>query len=308
MGSYIGRRLLQMIPVFIGATLLIYAMVFLLPGDPIAALFGDKPVNPGVAAQLRAQYHLDQPFIVQYLLFLKGVFTLDLGNTFSGQPVIDVMGRAFPVTIRLTVVAIIVEAVLGIVVGLLAGLRRGGWFDSLSLFVSLLVIAVPIFVIGFVARYVFAEKLRWIKASVGPDPTWSQLLIPGIVLGSVSFAYVLRLTRNSVAENLTADHVRTATAKGLKPGRVLTVHVLRNSLIPVVTFLGTDVGGLMAGAVVTEGIFNIPGVGGTLYQAIIRTEGATVVAFVTVLVIIYLVVNLLVDLLYAVLDPRIRYV
>ncbi|NIZ91333.1 ABC transporter permease [Kineococcus rubinsiae] len=308
MGIYIGRRLLQMIPVFIGATLLIYAMVFLLPGDPIAALFGDKPVSPGVAAQLRAQYHLDQPFLVQYLLFLKGVFTLDLGNTFSGQPVIDVMARAFPVTIRLTVVAIIVEAVLGIVVGLLAGLRRGGWFDSLSLFVSLLVIAVPIFVIGFVARYVFAEKLRWIKASVGPDPTWSQLLIPGIVLGSVSFAYVLRLTRNSVAENLTADHVRTATAKGLKPGRVLTVHVLRNSLIPVVTFLGTDVGGLMAGAVVTEGIFNIPGVGGTLYQAIIRTEGATVVAFVTVLVIIYLVVNLLVDLLYAVLDPRIRYV
>jgi len=308
MGSYIGRRLLQMIPVFIGATLLIYAMVFLLPGDPIAALFGDKPVSPGVAAQLRAQYHLDQPFIVQYLLFLKGVFTLDLGNTFSGQPVLDVMGRAFPVTIRLTVVAIIVEAVLGIVVGLLAGLRRGGWFDSLSLFVSLLVIAVPIFVIGFVARYVFAEKLRWIKASVGPDPTWSQLIIPGIVLGSVSFAYVLRLTRNSVAENLTADHVRTATAKGLPPGRVLTVHVLRNSLIPVVTFLGTDVGGLMAGAVVTEGIFNIPGVGGTLYQAIIRTEGATVVAFVTVLVVIYLVVNLLVDLLYAVLDPRIRYV
>jgi len=308
MGWYIGRRLLQMIPVFIGATLLIYAMVFLLPGDPIAALFGDKPVNPGVAAQLRAQYHLDQPFIVQYLLFLKGVFTLDLGNTFSGQPVIDVMGRAFPITIRLTVVAIIVEAVLGIVVGLLAGLRRGGWFDSLSLFVSLLVIAVPIFVIGFVARYVFAEKLGWIKASVGGDPTWSQLLIPGIVLGSVSFAYVLRLTRNSVAENRTADHVRTATAKGLRPGRVLTVHVLRNSLIPVVTFLGTDVGGLMAGAVVTEGIFNIPGVGGTLYQAIIRTEGATVVAFVTVLVIIYLVVNLLVDLLYAVLDPRIRYV
>ncbi|NAZ81021.1 ABC transporter permease subunit [Kineococcus sp. R8] len=308
MGFYIGRRLLQMIPVFVGATLLIYAMVFLLPGDPIAALFGDKPVNPGVAAQLRAQYHLDQPFLIQYLLFLKGVFTLDLGNTFSGQPVIDVMARAFPVTIRLTVVAIIVEAVLGIVVGLLAGLRRGGWFDSLSLFASLLVIAVPIFVIGFVARYVFAEKLQWIKASVGPDPTWGQLIIPGIVLGSVSFAYVLRLTRNSVAENLTADHVRTATAKGLTPGRVLSVHVLRNSLIPVVTFLGTDVGGLMAGAVVTEGIFNIPGVGGTLYQAIIRTEGATVVAFVTVLVVIYLVVNLLVDLLYAVLDPRIRYV
>ena len=308
MGWYVGRRVLQMVPVFFGATLLIYALVFLIPGDPIAALFGDRAVQPAVAAQLRAEYHLDQPFLVQYLLYLKGVLTLNLGNTFSGRPVLDVMAGAFPVTIRLTIVALIVEAVAGILVGTLSGLRRGGWFDSLSLVVSLIVIAVPIFVLGFVMRYFFAEKWHITKSSVGGDPTWGELILPGIVLGLVSFAYVLRLTRNSVAENLTADHVRTATAKGLSRRRVLSVHVLRNSLIPVITFLGTDVGALMAGAVVTEGIFNIPGVGGTLYHAIIIDEGPTVVSFVTVLVLIYLVVNLLVDLLYAVLDPRIRYV
>ena len=127
------------------------------------------------------------------------------------------------------------------------------------------------------------------------------------MLGAVSFAYVVRLTRSSVAENLSADHVRTATAKGLSRRRVVTVHVLRNSLIPVITFLGADLGMLMGGAVVTEGIFNVPGVGGTIYQALIRGEAPTVVSFVTVLVLVYLVCNLVVDLLYAVLDPRIRY-
>jgi oligopeptide transport system permease protein len=132
--------------------------------------------------------------------------------------------------------------------------------------------------------------------------------MPAAVLGAVSFAYVLRLTRTSVAENLSADYVRTATAKGLSRGRVVQVHVLRNSLIPVVTFLGADLGALMGGAIVTEAIFNVPGVGGTLYQAIIRGEPTTVVTFVTILVIVYIVGNLLVDLLYAVLDPRIRYV
>ncbi|GAA4981432.1 ABC transporter permease [Kineococcus glutinatus] len=304
---YVGRRLLQMVPVFLGATLLIYSMVFLLPGDPVAALFGDRAVSPGVAARIREQYNLDEPFVVQYLLYLKGVLTLDFGTSFSGRPVLEVMQQAFPVTARLALIALTVEAVLGIGAGLLAGLRRGGVFDSTVLVVSLVVIAVPIFVIGFVAQFVIGLELGLLSPTVGADQSWGDLLLPGLVLGSTSFAYVLRLTRNSVAENLTADHVRTATAKGLSRPRVVGVHVLRNSLIPVVTFLGTDLGTLMAGAIVTEGIFNVRGVGGTLYQAIIRTEGSTVVSFVTVLVMVYLLSNLVVDLLYAVLDPRIRY-
>lgn len=304
---YVGRRLLQLIPVFLGATLLIYFMVFALPGDPIAALGGERGLPPAVQDELRAQYNLDEPFIVQYLLYLKGILTLDFGTTFSGRTVLDVMRNAFPVTLKLALMALVFEAVLGITVGLVAGLRRGGIFDATALVTSLIVIAVPTFVIGFVMQFVFGVQLGWLPATAGSDPGFVSLLMPAIVLGAVSFAYVLRMTRTSVAENLTADHVRTARAKGLSGGRVVTVHVLRNSLIPVVTFLGADLGALMGGAIVTEGIFNINGVGGTLYRAILQGESTTVVSLTTVLVIIYILANLIVDLLYAVLDPRIRY-
>ena len=307
MVRYIGRRLLQMIPVFIGATLLIYLMVFALPGDPIQALGGDRGLSPAVADQIRSQFNLDKPLIVQYLLFLKGIFTFDLGNSFSGQPIFDVVARAFPVTIKLALMALVIEAVLGVGIGFIAGLRKGGIFDGTVLLVSLVVIAVPTFVIGFVLQFFIGVKAGWLPPIVGGDASFKALLMPAIVLGAVSFAYVLRLTRTSVAENLSADYVRTATAKGLSRGRVVNVHVLRNSLIPVITFLGADLGALMGGAIVTEGIFNIAGVGGTLYQAIIRGEPSTVVTFVTILVVVYIIANLLVDLLYAVLDPRIRY-
>lgn len=296
-----------MIPVFLGATLLIYAMVFLLPGDPIAALGGDRPVSPALAAQLRAQYHLDEPFWLQYLKYLQGLTQGDLGRSFSGLPVKDVLAQAFPVTIRLALVALAVEAVFGIGFGVVAGLRKGGLFDATVLVTSLVIIAVPIFVLGFLAQFVFGVKLGIAPVTVGDRATFGRLLLPGFVLGAVSFAYVVRLTRSAVSENAGADYVRTATAKGLSRPRVVTVHILRNSLIPVVTFLGVDVGALMAGAIVTEGIFNIHGVGGALYQAITRQEAPTVVSIVTVLVVVYLLANLLVDVLYAALDPRIRY-
>ncbi len=305
---YTGRRLLQLIPVFLGATLLIYAMVFALPGDPVAALGGERGLPEAVQQQIREQYNLDEPFVVQYLLFLRGILTFDLGVTFTGREVADVIADALPVTFRLAVMALVFEAVLGVAFGLLAGLRRGGFFDSTVLVLSLLVIAVPTFVIGFVLQFVVGVQLGWLPTTAGSDPDLVSLLMPAVVLGAVSFAYVLRLTRTSVAENLTADYVRTARAKGLPRGRVITVHVLRNSLIPVVTFLGADLGTLMAGAIVTEGIFNINGVGGTLFRAIQGGENATVVSLTTVLVVVYIVANLVVDLLYAALDPRIRYV
>jgi oligopeptide transport system permease protein len=307
MGAYLVRRSLAMIPVFLGATLLIYALVFLLPGDPIVALGGDRPLSPGVIAALRAQYHLDEPFWMQYLRYLGAIFRGDFGVSFSGLPVSDVLAQAFPVTIRLALVALAVEAVFGIAFGVIAGLRRGGWFDAGVLLVSLMVIAIPIFVLGFLAQFVFGVRLGIAPVTVGDQATLGRLMLPGIVLGLVSFAYVVRLTRTAVAETAQADWVRTATATGQSRPRVVTVHILRNSLIPVVTFLGADLGALMGGAVVTEGIFNIHGVGGALYQAVTRQEAPTVVAIVTVLVLVYLLANLLVDLLYAVLDPRIRY-
>jgi oligopeptide transport system permease protein len=306
-GWYIGRRVLSMIPVFFGATLLIYVMVFLLPGDPIAALGGNRPLSPGLVAQLRAQYHLDDPFWLQYLKYLQGIAHGDFGRSFSGLPVSQVLAQAFPVTIRLAIVALAVEAVFGIGFGLVAGLRKGGLFDATVLVAGLVIIAIPIFVLGFLAQFVFGVKLGIAPVTVGDQATFGRLLLPGFVLGSVSFAYVVRLTRSAVAENAGADYVRTAAAKGLSRPRVVVVHILRNSLIPVVTFLGADVGALMAGAVVTEGIFNIHGIGGALYQAVTRQEAPTVVSIVTVLVIVYLLANLVVDLLYAVLDPRIRH-
>ena len=305
---YAGRRLLQMIPVFFGATLLIYAMVFALPGDPVAAMGGERALNPDLQAQIRAQYNLDQPFLVQYFLFLKGLVTFDLGTTIRGsRPIVDVLAGAYPVTIKLALMALVFEAVAGVGIGLFAGMRKGGIFDATVLILSLVVIAVPTFVIGFLLQFFIGVKLGWLPVTVGSTPGFKELLMPAIVLGAVSFAYVLRLTRTEVGENLSADHVRMARAKGLSSRRVMVVHVLRNSLVPVVTFLGADLGALMGGAIVTEGIFNIDGVGGTLYKAIINGEGPTVVAFTTVLILVFIVSNLLVDLLYAALDPRIRY-
>ncbi|NYD86923.1 ABC transporter permease [Cellulomonas oligotrophica] len=304
---YIGRRLLQVIPVFLGATLLLYALVFLRPGDPVAALGGERGLPESVQEQIRAEFHLDEPFLVQYLLYLKGIFTLDFGVTFSGREVAEVIAQALPVTFQLALMALVIEAVFGIGFGLWAGLRKGGVFDSTVLVLSLLVIAVPTFVIGFVMQIVVGVNLGWLPITAGRDPDFVSLLMPAMVLAATSFAYVLRLTRTSVQENLSADFVRTARAKGLSRSQVTGRHVLRNSLIPVVTFLGADIGALMGGAIVTEGIFNIRGVGGTLYEAITRGENATVVSLTTVLVLVYIAANLLVDLLYAALDPRIRY-
>jgi len=303
---YIGRRLLQLIPVFFGATFLIYFMVFSLPGDPIAALFGERPPPDSVIQAIREQYHLDEPFLVQYFHYVGGILTGDFGLTYSGRPVIDLLVQAFPITFRLAMLALLFEAVAGIAVGLFAGLRKGKLFDASALVVSLLLISVPTFVIGFILQYVFSIQLGLFRTTVSSGAPWNELVLPAIVLASVSFAYIVRLTRASVADNLGADFVRTATAKGLPRRRVVTVHVLRNSLVPVVTFLGVDVGSLMVGAVVTEGIFNINGVGGTVFKAVQVGEGPTVVSFVAVMVIIYMLANLLVDVLYAALDPRIR--
>ena len=304
---YIGRRLLQTIPVFFGATFLIFAMVYLMPGDPVAALGGDRGLSEAAAAQIRAQYNLDKPFWMQYLLYLKGVFTLDFGTAFNGQKVTSIMATAFPTTAKLAIYALAIETILGISLGVIAGMRRGKWFDSTILVVSLLLISVPTFVLGFVLQYVLGVQLAILPTTASASVDIKSLTMPAMVLGGVSLAYVIRLTRQSVSENVSADYVRTARAKGLSGGVVMTRHILRNSLIPVATFIGGDLGALMGGAIITEGIFNIHGVGGTLWSAIIKGEPQTVVSVTTVLVLVYIIANLLVDLLYAVLDPRIRY-
>ncbi|WP_217200328.1 ABC transporter permease [Streptomyces buecherae] len=306
MGRYVIRRLLQMIPVFIGSTFLIFFMVYAL-GDPVAALFGDRAPDPATAAQIREDLYLDEPLWKQYLHYMGQIFQGDFGIAFNGQPVTELMADAWPVTVRLTLVAIAFEILIGITLGVLSGLRRGRAIDTTVLLLSLIVISIPTFVSGYVLQYLCGIKWNTVSPTVSPDAPLNELLLPGVVVGLVSLAYVTRLTRTSIAENVRADYVRTALAKGLPRRRVITRHLLRNSLIPVVTFIGTDIGGLMGGALVTERIFNIHGVGYQLYQGVLRQNSPTVVGFVTVLVLVFLVANLLVDLLYAVLDPRIRY-
>ncbi|MFG6502587.1 ABC transporter permease [Microbacterium sp. P05] len=307
MAIYILRRILQVIPVFFGATLLIYFMVFAMPGDPIAALFGDRVPNPAVLAQIRAEYHLDDPFLVQYFYYITGVLRGDFGVSFSGQPVSEVLVRTFPVTARLAVLAIAIELTLAVVIGTISGLRKGKLFDNTSLVIALVFVGVPIFVLAFLAQFFLGIQLGWFRATVGAQNGWFDLTLPAIVLGLSLYATSMRLTRASVIDTLNQDWVRTAYSKGLPRRRVIPVHVLRNSLIPTITNTATNFGVLLVGATVTEGIFNVPGVGNTLYQATVRQEGPTVVSFVTVFVIVYVLVNLVVDLLYGLLDPRIRY-
>lgn len=306
MGAYVVRRLLQAIPVFLGATLLIYAMVFLLPGDPIQAMAGERRLPEATLQAIQDRYNLNDPFLVQYLKYLGGVLTGDLGESFTRREVSTIILERLPVTIRLTVVAFVVEAIIGVIAGVLAGLRRGSFLDNLVLVSTTAVVSIPVFVLGYVAQLVIGVELRWLPIS-GIGHGWQSYILPGFVLAAISMAYIARLLRTSLVENLRADYVRTATAKGLRRSRVVGRHALRNSLIPVVTFLGFDLGSLMAGAIVTEGIFNMPGIGGAVFTAVQNQDAPVVVGIVTFFVLVFILANLLVDLLYGVLDPRIRY-
>jgi ABC-type dipeptide/oligopeptide/nickel transport system permease component len=306
MGRYVARRLLLAIPVVIGASFLIFAMVYALPGDPIQALGGDRPLSAAVEAQLRDQYNLNDPLLVQYAKYVGDLLQGDLGTDFRGREVLDTITQRLPVTLQLALVAIVFEAVIGITAGVLAGIRRNGFLDNVVLVSSTIVVSIPILVLAFVAQYVLGLQLDLFPIS-GISQGWQSYLLPGLVLAAGSLAYVARLTRTSVAENMRADYVRTARAKGLPNRTVVLRHTLRNSLIPVITFIGADIGTLMGGAIVTESVFNLPGIGRAIFDSVRQQEGAVVVGIVTLMVFFFIFFNLVVDVLYAVLDPRIRY-
>jgi ABC-type dipeptide/oligopeptide/nickel transport system permease component len=303
---YIFRRLLLTVPVLIGASLLIYAMVYLLPGDPVRALAGDRPLSPAVQAQIRADYNLDDPFFVQYGKYIWGLLHGNFGHDFSGRPVLEIIGQRLPVTVKLTIVAVVFEAIFGITAGILASLRRNSFFDNLVLVSTTLLVSIPVFVLGFLAQYIFGFKLGWFPIA-GVADGWVSYLLPGLVLASLSMAYVARLTRTAMLESFSADFIRTARAKGVGRTRIILRHAFRNSLIPVVTFIGADIGSLLGGAIVTESVFNLPGLGRAIFDAVRSQQGPVVVGIVTLMVFFYIFFNLVVDVLYAVIDPRIRY-
>jgi oligopeptide transport system permease protein len=304
-GKYIIRRLLQMIPVIIGVTFIIYVAVFAL-GDPTVGRCGERPCPEGYIAKFRADYNLDKPLIVQYLLYMGNLVQGDLGTNFFGNEVIDELAARWPTTFRLGMMAVIIESVIGITAGVLAGIRRGKFIDSLVTVSTLFLISIPIFVIGSFAQLIFGVRLGWFPVTATQGTTY-QLILPAFVLASASVAYIARLMRANLGENLRADYVRTAKAKGLTIRRTIGVHTLRNSLIPVITFIGIDIGALMGGAIVTERIFNVNGIGNFLYRSIGQKDGTSVIGTIVCLVLIYLLVNLIVDILYGFLDPRISH-
>jgi len=316
MGRYAARRLLQLVPVFFGATFLLFAMVYVIPGDPVRALFGERQVSPTTLNELRARYNLDDPLVVQYGKYmgfvpddedgLSGVFQGDFGEDFRGRSVTAIVGQRFPTTLRLAIGAVMVQTIIGVLAGILAAIRRNSFWDNLVLVSTTFIVAVPLFVSASVAQLVFGLRLGWVPIAGLNDGLISYAL-PTVMLASTSLAYTARLTRTSMVENGRADYVRTARAKGLQMPRVIGRHVLRNSLIPVITFVGVDFGTLLGGAIITETIFNIPGIGRAVFEAVNQREGAVVVGIVTILVVMYMLANLIIDLLYGVLDPRIRY-
>jgi oligopeptide transport system permease protein len=304
----LGRRFGGIALVFFGVTFLIYASVFALPGDPIATLAGGRPLGTAVENALRAKYHLDLPLWQQYLDYLAGLAHLDFGVNFNDQPVTELMASRWPVTITLAFTAWVFELVLGIGLGMLSALRQNTWIDRSVLFGTVLVSSIPVFVLGVSGQLIFGIKLHLVPIA-GSTAGWpTSYILPALVIAVFGLAAVSRLTRESMIDSLGSDYVRAARARGLGRGRVVGVHVMRNSLIPTVTYLATDLGYLLGGSIVVEGIFNLPGVGNLLFAAIRAHEGPVVVGIATALILIFLVTNIVVDVLHALLDPRISHV
>jgi peptide/nickel transport system permease protein len=331
--KYIVRRLLLLVPILLGVSILIFAWIRLLPGDPASALLGER-ATPELVQQYKELYGLDEPIPVQYLKFLDQLLSGDLGtSSISRLPVTEEISNRFPATVELALAAMIFATGLGIPLGFLAAKRYGGVFDNFSLVGSLIGISIPIFVLAIILKYLFAVK--WpLLPSVGrqdillsPEhPTnfyvldglitrdstafWDaikHLILPAIALGSIPLAVITRITRAAVLDVQNEDYVRTARAKGLAPRTVDRRHVLRNAMLPISTIIGLQTGLLLSGAVLTETVFAFPGMGSWLRDAIFGNDYAALQGGILFLAVVFVLINLLVDISYAIINPRIRY-
>ncbi|MFL4476291.1 ABC transporter permease [Paeniglutamicibacter sp. MACA_103] len=304
--GYTIRRILQMVPVVIGATFIIYALTFLMPGDPVAALTGSRPLPESTVAQIRLAYHLDDPFLIQYGNYMLGLVQGNFGIDFFGRPVLGLILERLPVTFALAMTAWALKMVIGLAIGVYGGLRNGQAGDHFALVFTVIFLGIPGFVIALGAQTVFGVQLGWVDPA-GIRAGWPlAFILPALVMAIEASAGLARLTRTSLVDVLRAEYLRTARAKGLSPRRVIWGHALRNAMIPVVTYLGLSLAGMLGGAVIIEAIFNIPGIGGLMVAAINNKEGTVVVGIATMLVLVYLLFNLFVDLLYGIIDPRVR--
>ena len=303
---YLVRRLLLVIPVLLGVMLLVFGMVFLTPGDPITRLAGNKPLPASTIASIKASYHLDRPFLVQFLLYVKGVLHFDFGQTFTGRSVSDIVKERFPVTLRLAVGAFAVEIVLGLTLAITAAVKRRTWIDRSILVFTLVLWVIPVLVFAFLLQYIFGIKLGWFPVA-GVQHGWTSYILPCLTIGVLSAAGLGRLGRASILDNMSGEHIRAARARGLPGRRVVGRHVLKNSLVPIVTLFGLDLAYLMGGAVLTERIFNLPGLGNALVVGIATQNGPLVVGLVMLSSIFIVFSVLIVDLICAWIDPRISY-
>ncbi|RKT06710.1 oligopeptide transport system permease protein [Streptomyces sp. 3211.6] len=305
MGRYVIRRLGQMVVVLFGATVILFCCLFVLPGDPVGSLGGDKARDPAVVEALRERYGLNDPLPVQYGNFVKNLAQGDLGEDYTQRrPVTEVLQPKLVNTAELALAAIVLDIAIGLLAGLIAALFRYSFWDVLITLLTTMAVGFPSFVIGMVLQKVFVVQVKWFPLI--SDGTMKSLILPAFTLAILDAALVARLMRGTMLEVLRADYVKTAVAKGLPRRTVLVKHVMRNSIIPVVTYLGISFGSLLGGALITEAIFNWDGIGLALVQAVQQQNNPIIIGVVTFGVAVFVLLNLIVDLLYAVLDPRIR--
>ncbi|MFI6346495.1 ABC transporter permease [Streptomyces sp. NPDC050560] len=306
MGRYVVRRLGQLIIVVLGATLILFASLFVLPGDPVGQIAGsDKARDPAVIEQLHKEYGLDKPLVVQYGTYVGKLVKGDLGEDYTQRrPVTEILGPKIVNTAKLAVAAIIFDIIIGMFAGIVAAIKRYSVWDISVTFVTTLAIGVPSIVLGMIMQRIFVIQLDWFPLIA--DGSFKSMILPAITLAIIDAALVAQLARSTMLEVIRADYVKTAVAKGLSRRTVLVRHILRNSVIPVITYLGISFGALLGGAIITETIFNWNGIGLALIQAIQQNNNPVIVGVVTISVAVFVVLNLIVDLLYAALDPRIR--
>ncbi len=330
MGKYILKRVLQFIPVFLGVTLILFALQNIVPGDPIKLIAGDKALDPAVELQLRVKYHLVQTdengdavldedgnpvqesLWNRYVYYITGLLKGDLGTSYSRKlPVTDIFAQKYPYTIRLALCAIVLEAIMGIGAGIISAIKRYSFWDTLVTLTTSALVSVPAFWLGMILQLIFGVYLKVLPVSGAGGVTsqfqdWAHYVLPAITLASVSTAYTARIMRSQLLDVMNQDYIRTAKAKGLSNRSIILHHALKNALIPVVTYIGVDFGSMLSGAILTETVFNWPGVGYEIYRAISQRDWPIVMGGVTLVVVVVMIVNLLVDISYAFLDPRIR--
>ncbi|MEX2556047.1 MAG: ABC transporter permease [Actinomycetota bacterium] len=308
MNRYIIRRLLQMIPVVIGTVILLYLAMYVLPGDPVQALVGERATSEEFRDAVIEKYGLNDPLPVRIGRYLNNLVHFDFGeSSVTRQPVWEIIKEKVPVSFRLAIAGSFFLVVLGLSTGMISAVKKYSIADASVTLSAIILVSIPVFVLGVLLQIMALKTKGTLGLPITGLTTWKHYILPGFVVASVSMAYVARLQRTTLLETLETDYVRTARAKGLRERRVIVNHAWRNSIIPVVTYLGVDIGTLIGGAILTETVFNIPGLGRQLASSIQSKDNQVVLGISIFVVFVYLVANLIVDLLYAVIDPRIRY-